>query len=322
MTVTLGSGEYRYQPVEGWGELPPGWELGDVGGVAVDDEDRIYVFNRGEHPMVIFDRAGRFLGSWGEGIFAHAHGIHIGPDQSVYCTDDGNHTVTKYTLEGKPLLQIGIAGKPEPFQSGRPFNRCTHTALSPDGDIYVSDGYGNARVHKYSPDGRLLTSWGSNGMALGEFNLPHNIVCDDDGWVYVADRENHRVQVFDGNGRFETYWPNLLHRPCALFLTPSPNPVFIVGELGPSMNFNRGAPNLGPRLSVLTKAGELVTRLEVSPAMGLGPGQFISPHGIATDSLGDIYVAEVSVTGWPQLFPELPRPRAIRSLQKLARVLD
>ena len=99
--------------------------------------------------------------------------------------------------------------------SGEPFHRCTHTALSPKGEIYVSDGYGNARVHKYTPDGKLLMSWGEPGTDPGEFNIVHNIVCDADGWVYVADRENHRVQVFDGNGKYETQWNNL-HRPCAL----------------------------------------------------------------------------------------------------------
>jgi hypothetical protein len=319
MTVVLGQGSHAYRVEEGWGTLPDGWVLGDVAGTAVDAQDRVYVFNRSEHPMIVFDREGRFLRSWGEGIFPHAHGIYLAPDQTIYCTDDGSHTMTRHDLDGRVLMRLGMPGQPAGYHSGEPFNRCTHTAISPEGDIYVSDGYGNARVHKFSPDGRLLLSWGRNGMAPGEFNLPHNLVCDADGWVYVADRENHRIQVFDGNGRFETYWQDV-HRPCALHLTPGPEEVFLVGELGPSMNFNRGAPNLGPRLSVLSKTGSLITRLEVTPAMGLGPGQFISPHGIATDSRGDIYVAEVSVTGWPQLFPGRPMPNAIRSLQKLVRV--
>ena len=103
--------------------------------------------------------------------------------------------------------------------SGRPFCRCTHTALSPRGDIYVTDGYGNAQVHKYTPDGKYLSSWGKCGIGEGEFNLPHNIHCDADGWVYVADRENHRVQVFDGNGKFETAWSSVVHRPSALHMT-------------------------------------------------------------------------------------------------------
>ena len=116
--------------------------------------------------------------------------------------------------------------------SGEPFHRCTHTAMAPNGDIYVSDGYGNARVHKYAPDGRLLLSWGGPGTDPGEFNIAHNITCDADGWVYVADRENHRVQVFDGNGKYETQWNNL-HRPCGLFMPGGKCPICYIGELGP-----------------------------------------------------------------------------------------
>jgi len=319
-TVRLGTGAHTYEVVPSWGELPDGWDLDDVAGVAVDAGDRVYVFNRGEHPMVIFGRDGEFLGSWGEGMFPHAHGAFLAPDQTLYCTDDGSHTMTRHTLDGGLLLRIGLPGEPASFHSGRPFNRCTHTALSPAGDIYVSDGYGNAQVHKFAPDGRLLLSWGRSGIGPGEFNLPHNIVCDADGWVYVADRENHRIQVFDGDGHYETTWHDVVHRPCALYQAPGPAGDFLVGELGPTLNFSRGAPNLGPRLSVLDRRGRLITRLEVTPAMGLGPGQFISPHGLATDSRGDIYVGEVSVTGWPQLFPDEPMPRPVRGLQKLVRV--
>jgi len=128
----------------------------------------------------------------------------MGPDDSIYLTDDGGHFMRKCSLDGKVLLELGIPGKPAPYMSGEPFHRCTHTALSPKGEIYVSDGYGNARVHKYSPDGKLLMSWGGPGTNPGEFNIVHNICTDADGWVYVADRENHRVQVFDGNGKYET----------------------------------------------------------------------------------------------------------------------
>jgi hypothetical protein len=318
--VRLGSGPHTYELAPGWGTLPAGWDLAEVAGVAVDRADRVFVFNRGDHPMIIFDRDGNVVGTWGEEIFRHAHGIFLAADQSLYCTDDGTHTMTRHAPDGELLMRIGRPGEPAPFHGGLPFNRCTHTALSPEGDIYVSDGYGNAKVHKFSPDGRLLLSWGRGGIAAGEFHLPHNIVCDEDGWVYVADRENHRIQVFDGTGRFETSWADVVHRPSALYRTPGPDPVFLVGELGPSMDFNRGAPGLGPRISVLSATGDLITRLETTPAMGTGPGRFIAPHGLATDSRGDIYVAEVSVTGWPQVFGARPMPRPVRSLQKLVRV--
>ncbi len=215
MSAILGSGEHRYRVVENWAKLPEGWSLTDVASVAVDSKDRIYVFNRGDHPMIVFDREGNFLRSWGEGLFARAHGLHIDADDNLYCTDDGDHTVRKCSVDGKVLLTIGIPNKPTPYMSGEPFHRCTHTALSPKGEIYVSDGYGNARVHKFTPDGKLIASWGEPGTDPGQFNIVHNIATDADGWVYVADRENHRVQVFDGNGRYETQWNNL-HRPCAL----------------------------------------------------------------------------------------------------------
>ena len=149
MPTILGSGEHRYRVVENWAKLPDGWSLTDVASVAVDSKDRIYVFNRGDHPMVVLDREGNFITSWGEGLFNRAHGLHIDADDNLYCTDDGDHTVRKCTTDGKVLLTIGIPNKPAPFMSGEPFHRCTHTALSPKGEIYVSDGYGNACVHKY-----------------------------------------------------------------------------------------------------------------------------------------------------------------------------
>ena len=319
MTTTFGSGDYIYRVLEGWAKWPEEWQLGDVAAVGVDSNDRVYAFHRGDHPMVIFDRDGNVLRSWGEGLFKRAHGIHMGPDDTLYLTDEGDHTVRKCTLDGKVLLTIGIPGEAAPFMSGEPFRRCTHTALSPGSEIYVSDGDGNARIHKYAPDGKRIMSWGEPGSGPGQFNLPHNISCDGDGWVYVADRENHRIQVFDGNGRFETQWHDL-HRPSGMYMPPGKCPVCYVGEIGPYYEFNRGAPNLGPRLSILSNEGKLIARITTTPAAGTGPGQFISPHGIAVDSRGDLYVGEVSYTAWESNFPDKPKPRRIRSLQKFERV--
>src|SRR6202166_4841627 len=158
--VTLGSGDYIYEPVENWAKLPPNWSFKEIGGIGVDSNDNVYVFNRGEHPMIVFDRDGNFLRSWGEGIFQRAHGIFVGVDGMIYLADDGDHSVRKCTPEGKILLTLGTPGKPAPFMSGDPFCRCTDVALSPKGEIYVTDGYYNARVHKYAPDGKLLFSWG------------------------------------------------------------------------------------------------------------------------------------------------------------------
>ena len=161
--------------------------------------------------------------------------------------------------------------------SGEPFHRCTHTALSPQGHIYASDGYGNSRVHKYTPDGKLLMSWGEPGTGDGEFNIVHNICCDADGWVYVADRENHRVQVFDGNGKFETQWQNL-HRPCGLCMPYGHQPIFYVGEVGPAAAVSRDIPNLGPRVSIVDHQGKLIGRFGDTPA-GTELGKFLAPHG-------------------------------------------
>jgi DNA-binding beta-propeller fold protein YncE len=231
--------------------------------------------------------------------------------------------VRKCTTEGKVLLTIGIPEKPAPFMSGEPFHRCTHTALSPKSEIYVSDGYGNARVHKYTPDGRLIKSWGEPGSDPGQFNIVHNISTDGDGWVYVADRENHRVQVFDGNGKYEAQWNNL-HRPCALCCCgggKSPN--FIIGELGPGMPVNRMVPNLGPRLTIVDSKGQRVARLGGEQGAGLAVGQFLAPHGLALDSRGDIYVGEVGVTNWKTSFSDTPMPTEVsraRCLQKLEKL--
>lgn len=319
MTPTLGSGDYRYAVAEGWAKLPQHIVLGDVAAVAVDRRDRVYAFNRGPDPMVVFDREGNFVDTWGQGVFTNPHGLHIGFDDCIYCTDDGDHTVRKCTLEGKVLMQIGTAHAPSPKMSGAPFHRCTHTALSPEGDLYVSDGYGNARIHKYTGDGRLLFSWGEPGSDAGQFNLPHNICCDPDGWVYVADRENHRIQIFDGDGKYETQIKNL-HRPSALAIGPGTCPICYVGELGPYLPVNLGWPNLGPRISIIANDGQLLSRLTGTPAAGVMPGQFLSPHGIAVDSRGDIYVGEVASRGWSSLFPGVPEPADLRRIHKLVKL--
>jgi DNA-binding beta-propeller fold protein YncE len=314
--VILGMGAYRYEVVDNWAKLPPGREFNaDVAAVGVDAQDRVYAFNRGAHPMVVFDRDGNFLRSWGEGVFRRAHGVHMAPDDTLWLTDDGDHTVRHCTLDGKVLLTLGVPGVPKPYMSGEPFHRCTHTALSPQGDLYVSDGYGNSRVHKFAPNGTLLRSWGEPGTDPGQFNIAHNICCDADGWVYVADRENHRVQVFDGNGKYEAQWNNM-HRPSGLFMERGTPGHFYVGEVGAGMAVNQDMPNIGPRVSIYSHKGEMLARLGNRPA-GLEPGQFISPHGLAVDSRGDIYVGEVSFTNWGR---RGPIPPGLRSLQKLVKV--
>ncbi len=248
--VTLGEGQYRYEVDEGWGKLPDGWSFRECAAVGCDSNDNVYVFNRGEHPVIVFDGDGNFLRSWGEGLYPRAHGVTMSPDDTIFLTDDGDHTVRKCQLDGTVLFTLGVPGKPAPFMSGDPFNRCTHVAIDPQtADFYVSDGYGNARVHKYDPEGRLLLSWGESGTGEGQFNIAHNICTDKDGWVYVADRENQRIQVFDRNGKFETQWKNMA-RPCGLYIDQNGDQKVYVGELGVAIGPNSQAFGLGPRVGI------------------------------------------------------------------------
>ena len=312
--VLLGNEQYTYEVIEGWGSLPDGWKFKEVAAVGVDSNDNVYAFNRGEHPMIIFDKQGKFLRSWGEGVFPRAHGITMGPDDTIFCTDDGDHTVRKCTLDGKVLFTLGTSGQPAPFMSGDPFNRCTHVAIDPrNGDFYVSDGYCNARVHKYSPDGKLLFSWGESGTGPGQFNIAHNVCTDKDGWVYVADRESHRVQIFDSNGKFETQWINMA-RPCGLYIDQAAELVYI-GELGAAIGPNIKATGLGPRISIYNTSGKVLAQLG-NEGEGFETGKFVAPHGVCIDSDSDIYVGEVAWTH-TRSYPNPPDdPRTLQKLVK------
>lgn len=312
MTTALGSGTFTFEVVEGWAKLPQGWSFKECPDVAVDSKDRVYAFTRGEHGVIVFDRDGNFLSSWGEGVFGNAHGICIGPDDTVYCVDNGDHTVRKFSTDGELLMTLGTKDQPAPRFSGEAFNLPTGLAVShKTGDLFISDGYGNARVHKYSAEGRHIMSWGSSGIDEGQFVIPHNIAVDRDDNVYVADRECHRVQVFDPNGRLQAIWSNIW-KPSGIRVGVDGN-VYIAELLADS--YYADAPDVGHRVSIYSQSGKLLGRLGDSQ-WGEGPGQFVSPHGIALDSRGDIYVGEVS---WTMMGRILEPPRELRSLQKLAR---
>lgn len=300
----VGQGDYRYEAVSKWERLPAGWSFQEVAGVAADSKDRVYVFNRGAHPIIIFNRDGSFAASWGEGVFNRPHGITIGPDDAVYCTDDLDHTVRKFTPEGKLLLTLGTSGKPSDTgidgidyrtikRVGGPFHRPTNVALNRAGEIYVTDGYGNARVHKFTPDGRLLFSWGEPGSGPGQFNLPHGIALDRDENVYVADRENSRVQIFDARGKFLTQWTDVM-RPMQVVVDPAGN--VLVAETGQRAGMfpwvEKPANPPGARVSVFNSSGKLLSRW----GGGDDPcaaGDFFAPHDLRLDSRGDLYVGEV-----------------------------
>src|SRR5260370_17149980 len=152
MATIVGSGDFKSRIIENWATLPDGWSFKEVAAVGVDSKDNVYAFGRGEHPIMVFDRDGKFLRSWGEGQYPRAHGVHMGADDSIYLTDDGGHFVRKCRIEdGKVLLELGVPGTPAPYLSGEPFNRCTHTALSPKGDISLSPASPTARAPNYPP---------------------------------------------------------------------------------------------------------------------------------------------------------------------------
>jgi len=309
--MILGNGKFTYEVDTEWPKLPSGWSFREVADVAVDAEDNVYVFNRGDHPMIVFDREGNFKSAWGEDIFSRAHGVTFSPDGTLWCADDGDHTVRQCTTEGKVLLTIGTPNKPAAYQSGKPFNRPTKVAFSLDGDLYISDGYGNAKVHRYTASGKYQSSWGDYGTDPGEFNLVHSVVTDSKGKVYIADRENHRVQVFNPDGSYVTQWNNM-HRPCGIHIVGE---LCYIGELPTHLPVNADYPDIGSRVSIYDLDGNLQARLGASH-MGEEADQFIAPHGITVDSRGDIYVGEVSWTSWSS---QLDPPREVRSFRKLVK---
>ena len=316
MATVVGSGEFRYEALETWPTLPDGRRLIETPGVAVDSQDEVYAFSRNtEHPIMVFDRDGNFLRGFGQGIFSNrTHGILIGPDDTVYCADDGIHTISKFTRDGELLMTIGTPGQSTEIWGGEPFNRPTHAAVSKKtGDIFISDGYGNFRIHKYSAQGDYVTSWGEPGIDPGQFLRPHNIAVDDDDRVIVADREAHRVQLFDPEGNFLEVWNNI-HLPNGMTIGPDKN--IYIGELPGMTREEVTPPGMGHRISILSPEGELLARFG-HPEEGEEPGKFIAPHGIGVDSHGDIYVGEVSYTIRGQ---HMDPPRELRSLSKLRKV--
>jgi DNA-binding beta-propeller fold protein YncE len=244
---------------------------------------------------MVFDHDGNLLASWGKGYFARPHGSCIAADGSIFCTDDRAHIVTKFTGDGKVLMTLGTKDKPSDTghrevpdlweriasikRGGPPFNRPTGVALSSKGEIYVSDGYANARVHKFSENGKLLFSWGEPGAEPSQFRLPHAARIDKQDRVWVPDRENSRIQIFNDEGKFLNQWTDLI-RPTDVFIDEAE--IVYVSELC-------------NRVSIFTVDGRLLTRWS-NEKHDVNNPLFVAPHAIAVDSKGAIYVGEVAMT--------------------------
>ena len=283
-SMVFGQGTHQYTVQEDWWTLPEGWEFGWIPAVAVDSQDRVYVYSRSEHPMVVFDRDGNFIDAWGDDILKDAHGIFIDADDNIYCTERDTHVMRKFTTNGELLMTLGTPD--EPGAEGEPFNKPTDFALGPDGEMYISDGYGNARVHKYSPDGELIKSWGQPGTGPGEFDLPHCVRVDPRNRLMVADRENNRIQFFTLDGEYIEEWGDLL-QPDTIYIDED-DLVYIA--------------ELGQRISIMTLDGEVISQWG-SERGSTVPGEFLAcPHGIWLDSHGDIYVGEVQADARLQKF--------------------
>lgn len=277
--TTVGAGKYTYELIQDWPQLPPGESLGIVSAVATDSQDNVYVFQRQDPPVMVFDRAGRYLRCWGIGAIADPHGITI-QDDIVYITDRSDQVAVKFTLDGKPLQVIGDRGihsdtgceRPGDLvpRAAGPFNYPTEMVPSPSGDLYISDGYRNSRVHRFSAAGRLIASWGQPGKTEpGHFHLPHSILVDPAGKVYVCDRANRRVQIFSPDGEFIAQWTNGMGGPDDI--SRDADGVFYIAEQEVD-----GGP---PHLSLCQEDGTLIDRWAIRHA-----------HGLWVDSHGDIYL--------------------------------
>lgn len=283
--LIVGNGSFSYRVDVGWGQLPNGYEFGEVAGVASDSHGKIHLFNRSEHPVQVFGSDGSFERSWGEGLFVNPHGITITSDDTYWLSDRDAHVVQKFSKEGKLLMTLGIRGVASDTgysdaerivkKPGAPFNLPTKVALGSSGEIFVSDGYGNCRVHKFSAEGDHLLSWGCPGDKPGQFNLPHSVWVDRFARVLVCDRENHRVQIFSSDGEYLSMWTGF-RQPTDIYVDN--DDIVYISELGDGV-------------SILDLDGKLLSRWGGDRSHD--PGQFWGAHGIWVCGRGDIYVSEV-----------------------------
>jgi sugar lactone lactonase YvrE len=303
-----GTGGRVFSEVDDWAKPPVGWTFCDVPGVTVGADGRVYLLTRGncprsaDHPVIVLEPDGTFVRSFGEGLITFAHAIAMGVDNLLYCVDVGAHLVRVFTPHGELVRTIAGSNGPSAtgyttdfrtiVRSAGPFNAPTKMVSAADGDLFASDGYGNARVHHFTPTGELRTSWGEPGDTPGAFNIPHSVLVLPDERVLVCDRENNRIQIFDLSGKYLAEWDDLA-RPDDVCVDDAGT--VYVAELGeraalfPFMSPPWGQ-NRPARISLLDLQGKVLTRWGDDPAAGV---EFVAPHGIAVDAHGNLYVGEV-----------------------------
>jgi hypothetical protein len=271
----VGTGKYTYELIRDFPKLPPGETFGMVSRVATDSQDRVYVFQRKDPPVVVFDREGKYLGAWGSGEVTDPHGLKI-IDDVVYTTDRSDSVAKSFTLDGKVILALGKRGVHSDTgnvtdwlaeRAAGPFNHPTEMIAHPNGDIYVTDGYRNARVHRFTKDGRLVKSWGAPGHGPGQFHLPHSIAFDPDGKLYVADRANKRIQIFTPDGEFLGQWTGM----------GGPNDI-TRGKDGNYYIAEQELDGKPAQVCVRDATGNVLVRFDSR-----------HDHGVGVDSRGDIY---------------------------------
>lgn len=252
--------------------LPAGLQLGAVAGVAIDSKGNMIVSHRGPRPILVYDSAGKLLHMFGDEELTGVHGTRVDPQDNIWVTDYKNHTVLKYSTSGTLLLALGkrdVAGADD-----KTFDRPTDVAFAPDGHFFVSDGYGNNRVVKFTKEGRFVKAWGTKGSGDGELRLPHCIQIDAEGLLHVADRENDRVQVFDQEGKFIRQYGGFA--PFGLYIAPDQTLFVADGRANKCLH--------------MTLAGKVLSQWGTK---GLEPGQFLLPHCMAVDRNGAVYVGDV-----------------------------
>jgi len=284
-----------YRVDANWPVRPRGVGWDHVPGIYVDRADRVWVFTRTDPPVQVYDTSGRFIRSWGSGVFGRPHQIKLDHEGFVWVTDQGNHCVMKFTEEGKLLQVLGIHG--ESGDDDRHMNNPTDMVVTPAGDVFVSDGYANSRVLHFDKSGRFVKRWGKLGVAPGEFSLPHAIAVDSKGRLYVADRNNARVQVFNQDGKFLDQWRHVVV-PWGLCVTAR-DEIWVCGS-GP-MGWRKedvvlGVPPVNQVLVKFSTSGR-VLELVVVPKGADGkeqPGELNWVHGIAVDSKGNLYAGDIN----------------------------